>query len=79
MRGSKHVAAIVPVSAEDLELAPSLTDAQAERLWRRLEEARREGTITVFKTAEEAVKHLETGNLSRRRALGKRPSRTRRR
>jgi prevent-host-death family protein len=31
MRGSKHVAAIVPVSAEDLELSPHLRDPQAER------------------------------------------------
>ena len=36
MRGSKHVAAIVPLSAEDLELAPHLTDRQAERFWRDL-------------------------------------------
>jgi prevent-host-death family protein len=33
MRGSKHVAAIVPLSAEDLEPAPHHTDLQAERFW----------------------------------------------
>jgi prevent-host-death family protein len=40
MRGSKHVAAIVPVSVEDLDLSPSLTDAQAYRMWRKLHEER---------------------------------------
>jgi len=36
MRGSEHVAAIVPVSAEDLELSPRLSDPQAERFWQQL-------------------------------------------
>lgn len=60
MRGSKHVAAIVPLSEDDLELAPSLTDAQAERLWHQLEEERREGTMLVFEGVREAVSHLES-------------------
>jgi prevent-host-death family protein len=34
MRGAKHVALIVPLSEEDLEVSGRLTDAQAERLWR---------------------------------------------
>ncbi len=36
MRGARHVALIVPLSAEDLEVAPRLSDGQAERLWREL-------------------------------------------
>ena len=36
MRGSKHVALIVPLSEEDLEVSPRLSDAQAERLWRQI-------------------------------------------
>ena len=80
MRGSKHVAAIVPVSAEDLQLAPSLTDAQAERLWRQLEEERRKGTTVVYETANKAVAHLESGGTpaARRRVPGKLPKRARR-
>lgn len=58
MRGSKHVAAIVPLSADDLELAPSLTDAQADRLWRRLREERLAGTPRVFDSPERAVSFL---------------------
>jgi antitoxin (DNA-binding transcriptional repressor) of toxin-antitoxin stability system len=60
MRGSRHVAAIVPVSADDLELAPHLTDQQAERFWRRLEAERADGASLVFETAEKAVEHLSS-------------------
>ena len=37
MRGSRHVAAIVPVSESDLELNMSLTDGQARRFWNKLD------------------------------------------
>jgi prevent-host-death family protein len=60
MRGSKHVAAIVPVSAEDLELSPSLTDAQADRLWRQLQYEREAGTSKVFDSPERAVTFLRS-------------------
>jgi prevent-host-death family protein len=83
MRGAKHVAAIVPLSAEDLEVAPSLTEAQAERLWRRLERERREATTVVYNSAEEAVTHLQAADAPqtrrRRRRSTKRASNTRRR
>jgi prevent-host-death family protein len=36
MRGSKHVAVLVPVSTEELELPPRLGDPQTKRLSRRL-------------------------------------------
>lgn len=58
MRGSKLVAAIVPVAAEDFELSPRLSDPQAERFWRRLESERREGASLVMEGAEEAVAAL---------------------
>jgi prevent-host-death family protein len=58
MRGSRLVAAIVPVSAEDLELAPRLTDPQAERLWRQIEGERGSGASLVFDSPDKAVVHL---------------------
>lgn len=61
MRGSKHVAAIVPVSEDDLELSPRLADEQAERLWRRIAEDRARGKLLIFGSAEDAVAHLGRG------------------
>jgi prevent-host-death family protein len=58
MRGSRLVAAIVPVSADDLELAPRLTDPQAERLWRQIAGERASGASVVFDAPERAVAHL---------------------
>ena len=37
MRGSKHVAAIVPIGEEDIQLAIRLSDTQAARLWARID------------------------------------------
>jgi prevent-host-death family protein len=67
MRGSKHVAAIVPLSEEDLELRPQITDPQAERLWNRLEAERQEGSSVVLESAEKAVEYLQSGRPSRAR------------
>ncbi len=36
MRGSKVVARIQPLSEEDLEMIPQLTDSQAERFWKEI-------------------------------------------
>ena len=58
MRGAKHVALIVPLSQEDLEVSPRLTDAQAERLWARLAAERREGSSLVMDSPEKAVAFL---------------------
>lgn len=58
MRGSRLVAAIVPVSAADLELAPRLSDPQAERLWQQLAAERASGASLVFDSPGEAVAHL---------------------
>jgi prevent-host-death family protein len=60
MRGSRLVAAIVPVSAADFELAPRLTDPQAERLWRQIEDERASGASLVFDAPDKAVAHLAT-------------------
>lgn len=37
MRGSRHVAAIIPISEDDLDLSLSLSDEQANRFWGRIE------------------------------------------
>jgi prevent-host-death family protein len=66
MRGSRHVAAIVALSAEELELPPRLTDPQAERLWQLLAAERREGRLLEFAGPEEAVAHLEQTSPPRR-------------
>lgn len=58
MRGSKHVVALVPLSADELELAPRLSDPQAERLWKRLASESRGGRSRVFETPEDAVAYL---------------------
>lgn len=69
MRGSRLVAAIVPVSTSDLELAPRLTDPQAERLWRQLEGETACGASLVFDAPEQAVAYLASG---RRKTAGRR-------
>jgi prevent-host-death family protein len=67
MRGSKHVAVLVPISDADVELAPRLADAQAERLWRRLADERAAGTVATFESAEAAVEALSRGPQPRAR------------
>ncbi len=67
MRGAKHVALIVPLSAEDLEVSPRLTDAQAERLWRQIAAERNDGESVVVETAERAVAFLTQGTSPPRR------------
>lgn len=58
LRGSRHVAAIVSISADDLEMSPRLTDNQAERLWRELAEELRDGSMVVFDAPEDATAYL---------------------
>jgi len=55
MRGSKVVVRLQPLSERDLEIAPSLTDAQAERFWK---EVKKEGKKS-FRTPKSAVKFLK--------------------
>lgn len=58
LRGSRHVATLVPISAEDLELAPRLGDAQAARLWQEIARERKEGRVREFATPEDAIRFL---------------------
>ena len=37
MRGSKHVAAIVPITEDDLDLNLPMSDEQASRFWQAIE------------------------------------------
>ena len=67
MRGVKHVAAIVPISEADFELAPRLSDDQAARLWRSLAQEERAGRTRSFASAEAAVSHLASLGRRRRR------------
>ena len=72
MRGSKLVAAIVPVSADQFELAPRLTDTQAERLWRQIRDERGDGSSRLFDSPQEAVAFLSGPSPSRRKTPAKR-------
>ncbi len=74
LRGSKHVAAIVPITDKDLELTPRLSEDQVDRLRHSLAEELARGTALVFDDAERAVAHLKKS--SRRRAAT--PARRRR-
>ena len=72
MRGSKLVAAIVPVSADHFELAPRITDAQAERLWRQIRAERGDGSSLLFDSPQETVAFLSGQSSSRKRSRSKR-------
>ena len=81
MRGTKHVALIVPLSEQDLEVAPRLTDAQAERLWAQVATERRDGSSVVMDSPEKAVGYLarpRSRRASRARGAAARGSRTKR-
>lgn len=55
LRGSEVVATIVPLSADQLEIAPQLTDAQAERFWQEV----RNQSVKKFPNAAKAVAYLK--------------------
>lgn len=55
MRGSKIVARIQPISEEDMELAPRLTETQAKRFWNEVEQER----LQSFSTGLRAVQSLK--------------------
>jgi len=79
MRGARHVALIVPLGAEDLEVAPRLSDGQAERLWREIADERRHGAGVVKDSPDEAVAYLAGVPKRRRQAQGEDKRRGRRR
>ena len=74
MRGSKLVAAIVPVSAADFDLAPRITDAQAERLWRQIRAERGDGSSLLFDSPQETVAFLSGQSSSRKKVSSRRAS-----
>jgi len=51
MRGSRHVAVIMPISDEDIELSARLSDVQAARLWERID-------VEIAKGSAVEMKHL---------------------
>lgn len=55
LKGSKVVATIVPLSADQLEVVPQLTDAQAERMWHEMKSQ----PVKKFPNAEKAVAYLK--------------------
>ena len=59
MRGSKHVALIVPISDADLEVGARLSDAQAARLWKQIADERASGSTVALASPEAAVAHLQ--------------------
>ena len=65
MRRSQHVATIVPISARDVELSTHITDAQADRLWRSLDEERGKKVSATFKSVEMAVRALKSAGVSK--------------
>ena len=58
LRGSKPVLCFRPISEQDVELASTLTDAQADRLWKTLEEERKAGKTLEFPSVEDGVRYL---------------------
>jgi prevent-host-death family protein len=81
MRGSKHVAAIVPLTEEDLYVASHLTDEQAARLWKALAAERAAEKTLEFDSMEGVVATLSkerTSVASKRRSTRRPPARTRR-
>lgn len=78
MRGSRLVAAIVPVSPDDFELVPRLSDPQAERLWKQIGGERASGESLAFDGPAEAVAHMSSSvrPAARRRTASRKPPRT---
>lgn len=58
MRGTKHVAAIVPIDERNLELVLGLGDEQAARLWQALADERKSGATRLYPSARAAVQAL---------------------
>jgi prevent-host-death family protein len=55
MKGSKHVAAIVSISDDDIELSTRLSDAQAAKLWERIAAEIAEGRAKEVERPEEIL------------------------
>ena len=79
MRGARHVALIVPLGVEDLEVAPRLSDGQAERLWREIAAESSAGAGVLMDSPGQAVAYLAGTRKRRGQAVhgGKRGGRRR--
>lgn len=55
MRGSQIVAMIRPVSSDDLEIAPQLTDRQAGQFWKEIGREKKK----IFSDSGKAIKALK--------------------
>jgi prevent-host-death family protein len=51
MRGSRHVAAIVPISEADLDLNLTFSDEQADRFWQDIDN----GTLTELRDPKDLL------------------------
>ena len=58
VRGVEQVAAIVPLHLSDSPSKDVLSDAAADRLWRRLAAERESGRLSGFDSPKEAVRAL---------------------
>ena len=56
MKGSKHIAAIVPISEDDIEFSSRISDPQAARLWARLDEEIKSGVTAALESPEDILK-----------------------
>jgi antitoxin (DNA-binding transcriptional repressor) of toxin-antitoxin stability system len=79
MRGAQHVALIVPLSAEDIEVAPRLSDGQAERLWREIAAESGQGAGVAMDSPGDAVAYLAGATGRRPKAQAPQGRRARRR
>ena len=71
MRGSHHVAALVPITDADLQLAPRITDAQSDALWEQVHAERAAGKTRIFESAEDVIAHLQKKPVGPRRVAPK--------
>lgn len=55
MKGSKHVAAIVSISEDDIELSTRISDTQAVRLWERVDAEIAHGRAKEVERPEEIL------------------------
>lgn len=55
MRGSKHVAVIVPITEDDLFLSSRLSDAQAQRLWEQIDFEQKSGKLKKLKSSRDIL------------------------
>ena len=69
MKGSKHVAAIVPLGEADLEISSRLTDEQAARFWAEIGRDQASARTVVFPSAKRAVAFLRTPKPKARRKV----------